>query len=52
MKTLLKEVEEKIYEEIDPGGGRRIRKETTTKTYFPNADTRHNPSISTIVEYI
>jgi len=57
-RRLLKAVKVQYFEELSmmgPNQGivRRIRKETETMTFFPeNAQPRHNPTITTSVEYL
>jgi len=51
-RRIVKAEKIEYYEEIIDGE-RRIRKETETLTYFPeNASPRHNPTITTTVEYL
>ena len=52
-KKTLKEVNTKYIEEIDDEGVRRVRVVTKTTIWFSdNVESRHNPTKSTLVEYL
>ena len=50
----IKEVSKQYFEEVDSEGVRRIRVETTITIWFSDSETgtRHNPTVSSIVEYL
>jgi len=50
-RRVIKEEKVTYYEEI-VDDVRRIRKETTTFTFFPKGTTHHNPTITSSVEYL
>lgn len=50
-RRVIKEEKVTYYEEV-VNDVRRIRKETTTFTFFPDGTTHHNPTITTSVEYL
>ncbi len=51
LRRILREEMVTYYEETR-GGERAIRKETVVRTFFADNSTRHNPNITTSVEYL